>query len=311
MSPGMDPVSAHDNYRGINRGVLYALGAYLLWGFSPLFWKLLQHVPAVQTTGHRVVWAFVLASVIISIQGGWTNIRRTVREPKTYLTFIATGALLIINWLVYVYAVNTNQVLATSLGYFIYPLFNVLLGVVVLRERLRGGQWAAVTVAGAGVGYIAISYGGVPWIALVLPLTFGFYGLLRKVARLNSIQGLTVEMAFMTPFALVFLSFTGGDPEWAQPLNAALVLLFILGGAVTAAPLLLFSAGARRAPLTAIGLFQYLAPTIQFILSIFLFREPFDFAQFIGFCLVWIALIMFIIEGIMTRRRATPAIVPR
>lgn len=287
----------------MNRGLLYTLGAYILWGFSPIFWKFLVSVPVVQTTGHRVVWAFVLASLAVSLQGGWQTIRRTLHHPLTVLTFIATGLLLIINWLVYVYAVNTQQVLATSLGYFIYPIFNVMLGVVILRERLRPGQWLAVAIAAVGVTYIAISYGSVPWISLALPLTFGFYGLLRKVARLNSIQGLTVEMAFMTPFVLAFLYLTAGNPDLAAPMNLRNLIFFILGGAVTATPLLLFSAGARRVPLTAVGLFQYIAPTIQFIISIFVFQEPFDLTQFLGFCIVWFALLLFIGEGIMTRRR--------
>ncbi|MEX1018769.1 MAG: EamA family transporter RarD [Litorilinea sp.] len=287
----------------MNRGVVLALGAYILWGFSPLFWKLLTHIPAIQTTAHRVVWAFVLAAVVISFQGGWQRIRHALRHPVTVLTFIATGVLLIINWVVYVYAVNSQQVLATSLGYFIYPLFNVMLGVVVLHERLRPGQWLSVGIAAIGVAYITLSYGGVPWIALALPLSFGFYGLLRKVARLDSIQGLTVEMAFMTPIVLIFLLVTARNPALAQPVGIWEIGLFILGGAVTAVPLLLFSAGARMVPLTAVGLFQYLAPTIQFVMSIYLFNEPFDITQFVGFCIVWFALAIFIGEGIVTKRR--------
>lgn len=291
----------------MNRGILYALGAYILWGFSPLFWKMLSTVPAMQTTAHRVLWAFLLGAVAVSIQGGWGNIRRTLHDPKTVLTFLVTGSLLIVNWLVYVYAVNTHQVLATSLGYFIYPLFNVMLGVVVLHERLRLGQWVSVGVAAIGLGYIAYSYGGIPWIALALPFTFGIYGLLRKVARLDSVQGLAVEMAFMTPFMAVFLLWTAGNSEWSVPLDIPLILLFLIGGGVTALPLLLFSAGARMVPLTAVGLFQYLAPTIQFVIGIYIFREPFDLTLFLGFCLVWVALAVFITEGIVTRRRTITA----
>lgn len=288
----------------MNKGIFYAAGAYFLWGLLPLFWKALQTVPATEILGHRMIWSLVFVAGLLTLRRQWHWLRTALRDRRTLITFTATGFVLGINWLTYIYGVNAGFVVETSLGYFINPLVSVVLGVVFLQERLRVGQWTAVLIAAAGVIYLTISYGTLPWIALTLAFSFGTYGLLRKTAPLNALEGLTLETAVLFPIALtylLFLEFSGqaafGHAGWSTS------LLLALSGVVTAVPLLLFTAGARRIKLSTIGLLQYIAPTLQFLLGVFLYGEPFTTQRFIGFSLIWLALLIYTGEGIYRRRQ--------
>lgn len=288
----------------MNRGTLYALAAYLLWGLFPLYWKQVTSVPGMETTAHRIVWAGVFAAVILTVRRDWSWLAPALRRPRIVLTSCLTGALLLLNWLTYIFAVNTNQIVEASLGYYICPLVNVLLAILFLRERPRPWQWAAITIAAVGVTYLTFNYGHIPWISLSLAFSFGFYGLIRKTANLGSLQGLFLEMAILTtPLAIYILSLEAsgsgamGSAPWPAP------LLLVLGGAATGTPLLFFTAGARRTPLIVMGLLQYIAPTMQFILSLTVFDEPFSAEKLVGFCFIWTALAVLTLENVLERRR--------
>ncbi|MBP1465047.1 EamA family transporter RarD [Candidatus Chloroploca sp. M-50] len=290
----------------MNKGVLYAIGAYVSWGLLPIFWKALHHVPALEILANRVVWAMVAALIVglFAFRTNWGWLFQALRQPRTVLVFVLSASLLAFNWGLYIWAVNADHVVETSLGYFINPLVNVFLGVVVLRERLRIGQGLGIALALAGVLYLTLTYGSPPWIALSLAGSFGLYGLLRKTAPLASIQGFTLETLVMALPALVFLGFvertTGGTLGHADLVTTTLL---ISSGVVTAVPLLLFAAGARLVTLTTLGLLQYIAPTLQFLLGVFVYGEYLSTQRLFGFVLVWIALAIYSIEGIITSRR--------
>ncbi len=288
----------------MNKGVLYAGAAYLLWGLFPVYWKALQNVPATEILGHRMVWSLGFVLLILAWKRHWAWVKTAVSTPRILFTFIVTGLLLGVNWLTYIWGVNAGFVVETSLGYFINPLINVVLGVLFLRERLRVGQWTAVFIAFVGVVYLTITYGQLPWIALTLAFSFGLYGLLRKTAALNSLEGLSLETAVLFPFALSYLLYLGfsGQAVFAQAAWTT-TLLLVLTGVVTAVPLLLFAAGARRINLSTLGILQYLAPTIQFLLGIFLYNEPFTMQRFVGFSLIWLALLVYSVEGVRNGRK--------
>ena len=288
----------------MNKGILYAGAAYLLWGLLPVYWKALQTVPAAEILGHRMVWSLGFVLLLLVVRRHWGWVKTAVSTPRILLTFIASGVLLAVNWLTYIWAVNAGFVVETSLGYFINPLVNVLLGVLFLGERLRVGQWTAVFIAFVGVVYLTLIYGQLPWIALTLAVSFALYGLLRKTADLNSVEGLSLETAVLFPFAcgyLMYLQLTGqavaGQGDWT------IYLLLVMTGLVTAVPLLLFAAGARRINLSTIGLLQYIAPTIQFLLGVFLYDEPFSRQQLIGFSLIWLALLIYSVDSVRNGRK--------
>ena len=288
----------------MRRGLLFGISTYILWGFLPVYWKALQGIPALEILGHRTVWSFVLLAGILTIGRNWRWVRHVVRTPKTLLTFSLIAALLAVNWLTYIWAVNAGFIIETSLGYFINPLVNVLLGMLFLGERLRPWQWAAVGLAAAGVLYLTLSYGALPWIALVLAFSFGFYGLLKKTASLGTFEGLTLETAIMFVPALLYLLYQEGTGVGAFGHGQAwTTVLLIFTGVVTAVPLLLFAAAARRIPLSMVGLLQYIAPSIQFLLGMFVYQEPFSPDQLIGFALIWTALIIYTTESIARVRR--------
>jgi len=284
------------------KGILYALGAYGLWGLFPIYWKWLHDVPALQVIGHRIGWSFVLLMVVIFATKQWTKLRSalTLRVLGIYLV---AGLLLSANWLIYVWGVNADHVVETSLGYFINPLFSVLLGMIFLRERLRPAQWFPVGLAAFGVFYLTKAYGSLPWIALSLAFTFGFYGLVKKLSPLGSLYGLTLETGMVFLPALGYLVFIQGDGGGAfLHEEIASDLLLVGAGAVTTVPLLMFASAAKRIPLTMIGILQYIAPTLQFLLGVLLYKEPFTTTKLIGFSMVWMALIIFWVEGVMAHR---------
>ncbi|HET6598208.1 MAG TPA: EamA family transporter RarD [Anaerolineales bacterium] len=290
----------------MNKGIWNALAAYALWGVFPIYWKLLHEVPAIEVIGHRIGWSFLLLIGIILLTRQWQNFRTAALTPKLIGIYTLAGVLLTINWLIYVWGVNAGFIVETSLGYFINPLISVLLGVFFLRERLRAVQWAAVALAATGVLYLTITYGRPPWIALSLAVSFGIYGLVKKLAPLGSLYGLTLETALVFPMALVYLVFVGATGTGAFLHHGALIDILLIGtGVVTSIPLLMFASAARQIPLTMVGLLQYIAPTLQFLIGIFLYHEPFDQSRLIGFSLVWLALLMFWVENFMSSRVST------
>jgi chloramphenicol-sensitive protein RarD len=294
----------------MKKGVLYGIGAYGLWGFFPIYWRLLQRVPALQLLGHRIVWSFILLGIILLILGQSRSFRLALSR-KTVLIYSAAAILLGINWLTYVWAVNAGFIVETSLGYFINPLLSVLLGVLILGERLRLSQWLPIALAAAGVAYLTVVYGQLPWIALTLALSFGFYGLVKKLAPLSSLHGLMLETGILFLPALAYLIIVQGQGTGAFLHTGSVPDLLMVGaGIATTVPLILFASAAHRIPLTMIGLLQYIAPTIQFSLGVFLYKEAFDHAHLIGFGLVWIALAIFWIENYLAHRAVSIEPIP-
>jgi chloramphenicol-sensitive protein RarD len=288
----------------MNKGLLYALIAYLTWGLLPIYWKSLHALPPLEIMGHRVIWSLLFVLLVLAVRRQWSWIARIDR--RTLWTFVAISVLISVNWFTYIWAVNAGFVVETSLGYFINPLVNVLLGAIFLGERLRRLQWVAIGLAAAGVLYLTLSYGSLPWIALTLAFTFGFYGLLKKKASLNSLEGLTLEMALIFPLALAYLLYIGMTGTAAFPkVGLGIESLMVGAGVITAIPLLAFASAARRITLTALGLMQYIAPTMQFCLGVFLYHEPFAISQLIGFILIWLALAAYTAEGILHNRHVS------
>lgn len=287
----------------MNKGVVYAAGAYIIWGLLPIYWKSLQEVPAGQILSHRIVWSLLFVGLILTLRHNWAWLRGAMARPQVLMTFVVSGLLLGVNWFVYIWGVNAGFIVETSLGYFINPLVNVLLGYLILKERLRPAQWLALSVALGGVLYLTLSYGAFPWIALTLAFSFGIYGLIRKTAALNSAEGLFLETAVLFLPALGFLllqersgagAFAHGDPSTT--------LLLMGAGIVTSVPLLLFASGARRITMTSLGLLQYIAPTLQFLIGVLIYNEEFGPARVVGFGLIWLALILYSAESILHRR---------
>jgi chloramphenicol-sensitive protein RarD len=288
----------------MNKGLFYAIGAYTVWGLLPVYWKALQTVPATEIVGHRMVWSLVFVTGLLVFRRHWGWLRVVAREPRRLLVVFLAACILGLNWLTYVWAVNAGYIVETSLGYFINPLVSVLLGVVFLRERLRHWQWAAIGVACIGVLYLTLGYGALPWIALVLAFTFGFYGLLKKKTSLGALEGLAMEVSLLFLPALAYLLYldSHGTGSFGQTTGFTSILL-ILTGVATGGPLLLFAAAAKRIPLSMLGILQYIAPTLQFLLGVFLYGESFNQTRLVGFSLIWTALLIYSIEGGLVRRR--------
>jgi chloramphenicol-sensitive protein RarD len=282
----------------MNPGVLFASSAYIAWGLFPLYFHMLGGVGALEVVMHRTVWSLVFLLCVLLVLRRWAWLRQVASQPRVLGAFALSAALLTVNWLTYVWAVQNRHVLDASLGYFILPLVNVAIGFFVLHERPRRGQWLAVVVATAGVLWLAIQAGHPPYTALVLALSFGIYGLLRKVGALGALEGLTLETLLLAPFAVCVLAYLTwqGQSAFVQGDVPTLAWL-VLGGPLTATPLLLFAAGARRITLTTMGILQYIAPSLQFALGVWLFHEPFQSARFVGFLLIWTALVIYSVEG--------------
>jgi chloramphenicol-sensitive protein RarD len=288
----------------MKRGVLYGAAAYLIWGFFPIYFKSLDDVPALQIMLHRVVWSCLFLLLVILIKRDWGNFRSIIKRPDVLRVYSISGVLLATNWLVYIYGVNSGQVVETSLGYFINPLLSVALGVIFLRERLRPLQWVPIGMAAVGVLYLTLQYGSLPWIALALAFSFGLYGLMKKIAPLGALHGLTMETGILFIPAVSYLLYAESQSSGAfGHLGWNNTLLLALSGIVTAIPLLLFASAAHAIPLVLIGILQYIAPTVQFLLGVFLYQEPFTPALLIGFIIIWSALLIFTLEGIMERRK--------
>jgi len=278
-------------------GILYITAAYIFWGFLPIYWKLIDHVPADEILAHRIVWSFILMICIVLSLRKWTpfirECKRIFNNKKQLLCITSASIVISLNWLTYIWAVNSNYVIQASLGYYINPLVSILLGMLVLNETLTKRQWISFAIAGIGVLYLTFSFGVFPWVSLVLAFTFGLYGLLKKMVDISAMFGLAIETMIVTPIAGIYLF---AFPTQTFSLNnffSGTGVLLIGAGIATAIPLLLFASGAKHIPLAMIGFLQYIAPTIMLVLGVFLFKETFSTAHFIAFALIWIALIIY------------------
>lgn len=287
----------------MSKGVLYAVITYFLWGLFPIYWKVLGDVPALQILSHRLIWSLIFVLLLL----WWTRSRLLhilLEFPLHARVFILTAILISLNWFTYLYAVKVNRIVDASLGYFVNPMVNVVLGVLVLKEKLKPGHWMAVGLALCGVVYLALQQSGLPWIAIVLAITFSLYGLLRKTAPLNSLEGLAVETLVISPVALGYLLFA----EWSGVgvfghSGWTLTLLLLAAGPVTALPLLLFAAGARLIPYSQMAFIQYLSPTMQFLIGALLYHEPLPAVKLAGFAMVWAATALYVVVEIHALRQ--------
>lgn len=295
-------------------GVLTGLAAYGAWGLFPLYFPLLEPAGGVEIVAHRIVWSLLFIAVLLTVLRRWSHVRAAVRDRRTMLVLAVAAVLIAANWLTFVYGVNSGHVVETSLGYFINPLVSVLLGVVVFHERLRRLQWVAVGIAALAVVVLTVDYGRPPWIALTLALTFGLYGLMKKLVRVEAAPGLFLETLVVVVPALVVLGVLQGDGSGTfGGAGAGHALLLVSSGVATAIPLLLFAASTRRIPLSTIGLLQYLTPLMQLAIGVFVYDEPMPAARLAGFVVVWVALAVFTVDSLRaarTARRAAPEPVP-
>ena len=293
----------------MSSGILYGLSAYVLWGMFPLFFKQLQAASAIEVVLHRMVWSLVFVLIVLAVLRRWNWLGDVRRSPALVGKFAVSALLLAGNWLSYVWAVNNGHVLDASLGYFILPLINVALGFVFLHERPRKAQWVAFALATSGVLWMAVQSGHVPWLALLIAMTFGFYGLMRKTATLGALEGMSLETMLLAPLAVVALLWAGPSGPGSQwPAHDAHTwLFFLLSGPVTAIPLLLFAAGARRVPLSTMGFLQYITPSILALMGVFLYGETFAGPRAVGFVRIWVALALYTKEGLWAGRRAAAA----
>ncbi len=285
-------------------GVLAAAGAYILWGVLPLYWKLLYGVPAYEILSHRMVWSLLLTLGVIVLLGRKDAFFRAAAERKNLITFSTTALLLAINWLLFIWAVNAGFIVEASLGYFINPLINVLFGMIFFRERLRAMQWAAIVFAVLGVLYLTIYYGQFPWIAMVLAVTFAIYGLLHKRNPLAPLDGLCLETAVFFVPSLVFLlglEYVQGGSFGHIGLHGSMLLTG--AGIITTIPLLLFGYAAQKIPLSTLGLLQYLAPSINLLLGVFVYGEDFSRQRMVGFLLIWVGVALYVAENMLCRLR--------
>lgn len=286
-------------------GLLFGVAAYLLWGLFPIYWPLLEPSSAIEILAHRVVWSLVAIGVLTVVTRRWSRVRVLLRDRRRTGLLAVAAVVVAINWGTYIWGVNHEHVVETSLGYFINPLVTVLFGVVLLREQLRRVQWAALALGAVAVLVLAVDYGRPPWIALTLAFSFGTYGLIKKHVSVGAVESLLVETSVLAPVAFGYLVVLGaqGDSTFGSA-GVGHLLLLLTTGVVTAAPLLCFSAAATRLPLTTIGLLQYLAPVLQFAFGVLLLHEPMPTTRLIGFALVWAALVILSVDG-MRAGRAT------
>jgi len=285
-------------------GVLFALGAFLIWGLSPIYFKSLQGIPALEILLHRMVWSFLLLLPIVILTRRWSEFKSVILDWHKLLVLALTTILVSGNWFVFIWAVNNNRILEASLGYYINPLISILLGMVLLKERLRWPQIAAVCLAAIGVGYLTVRIGSLPWVSLVLAFSFAFYGLIRKVAPVNALVGLTVETLLLCLPAATYLVFIWNDGRGAfLHLSLGTDILLACAGVITAVPLLLFTASARKIHLSTVGILQYIAPSCNFLIALLIYREPMLPAQWMTFFLIWAALTIYTLDMMRAYKR--------
>ncbi|MBJ6749992.1 EamA family transporter RarD [Geomonas anaerohicana] len=285
------------------QGVIYGLAAYLCWGFFPVYFKSVKIVPPLEMVSHRIVWSLAFLVLLITWKGAWPATIEVLKKPKSLAVLFVTTILIATNWLVFIYAISVGEVLQSSLGYFINPLVNVLLGFLFLRERLERPQWISLALAFTGVLYLAIQYGSMPWISLLLALSFGLYGLIRKVLHVEPLVGLTVETLLLMPFALFYLvQLNQKGTGIFLTHGITLDMLIPMSGVVTAIPLLLFAAAGKKLRLATIGFLQYITPTMHFLLAITLFGETFTHTHLISFLFIWAGLVLYSIHAYRSMR---------
>lgn len=301
----MEPYNPLTSQQESLTGVAYASTAFLIWGLSPMYWKVLHNIPAFEIIMHRVVWSFIFLLVVLIFQRHWNEFLAAIKNRRTFLVLLPTTLLLGFNWFIYIWAVNNDHILQASLGYFINPLINVLLGMVFLKERLRTLQTISLVLAGIGVLYLTLHYGEFPWISLSLAFAFGFYGLIRKMATVSALVGLSIEMLVLSVPAWAYILFLKSEGAGALFHLGAKIDFFLMGTAfLTAFPLLLFTIGVRRLNLSTLGFLQYIAPSCMFLLGVFLYHEPVSSAQIIAFVLIWTALGIYSTDSAMVYRMA-------
>ena len=289
------------------RGVMAATTAFVIWGLFPLYLRPLTYVPALEILAHRVAWCLLFVLGWLAWKGRLGEVAAAMRDRGVLARLVLSAGLIAVNWGLYVWAVSNGRVLEASLGYFIGPLVNVLLGVVALHERLNPRQWTAVALAAVGVAWLTAAAGGLPWVSLVLAFSFGIYGMVRKVADVAAVPGLAVETLLLAPLALGFIGWLHAHGTGAfgkPPLHVGLLLAG--SGLITALPLALFATGARLIPYSVVGIIQYIGPTLQLLLGVFLYGEPFAGARAIGFCVIWAGLAVFVADSLLRPRRVAP-----
>jgi chloramphenicol-sensitive protein RarD len=292
------------NDKSVKAGVIFALAAYSMWGIAPMYFKLLASVPALEIVMHRIVWSALVLCLLLVLRKKLSQVLKAIRDPKIITTLSISGLLLAGNWLVFIWAVNNDRMLDASLGYFINPLFNVLLARLFLQESLTRLQLLAVFVALSGVVFLIYSYGQLPWIALALAISFSIYGLLRKKVMVDSMPGLFIESCIMLPFAVLYwlIMDTSSGNMLANSFDLNMTLL--LAGVVTTAPLLCFTAAARRIRYTTLGFFQYIGPSLMFLLAVLYYQEPLDKTRIVTFVLVWIGLLIYVFDSLRVYRKS-------
>jgi len=300
------PMPGHDTPtegRGARRhtagtGLAAAIGAFVMWGLFPLYLKPMAEVPALQIMAHRIVWCCLLVFGWLALRGELGAVRSALADAASRIRLMASAALISVNWLIYVWAVNNGHVVEASLGYFINPLLNVVLGVALLKERLNRAQWLAVALAAIGVLYLTVVSARPPWIALALATSFGLYGLIRKVVKVESVPGLATETLLLAPFALALLLWSESQGSGAFGHSSSTINALLVGsGLITAVPLALFAYGARLIPLSTVGLVQYIGPTLQLLIGVLVFHEAFPWTRAIGFAFIWAALAIYAVDG--------------
>ena len=293
----------------MHSGVVYASLAFVWWGLFPLYFRIVAGVAPAEVLAHRIVWCLLFLLALLGWRRQWAWLPKLLRTPKVLGAFGVSALLIAANWMTYIWSVGNGHVVDASLGYFITPLVNVLLGTTLLHERLRRAQWIALALAGLGVAWLTAQAGHPPWIALLLAVTFGAYGLMRKVATLGALEGLTLETLLLAPLALAALSFWASQGSGTFPAPDLATNLWLIGlGPVTAVPLLLFAAGARRLSMTTLGVLQYVGPTIQFVIALAVFREPFAWTRLVGFVFIWLALAIYSADGWRRSRQGAAAV---
>ncbi|MBW2399221.1 MAG: EamA family transporter RarD [Deltaproteobacteria bacterium] len=296
-------METQNSTRASSLGVAYALGAYGIWGFAPMYWRALESIPAAQLLAHRVWWSMVVGVALLLLTRRVGELRVVLRSRRRLLPMLFSALLIGTNWLVFLYAVETDRVLDTSLGYYINPLISVLMGTLLLGEKLRPWQIAAVSLAALGVLWLTLSFGELPWISLVLAFSFALYGLVRKLAPVMPVVGFTLETAILAPLGLAYLLFVRAEGSDASADATFGFRLLIVGtGAFTAVPLLCFNSAAKRLKLSTVGLFQYIAPSISFVLAVALYGEPFTRAHTVAFACVWLALAIYSLDSLRAAR---------
>lgn len=290
-----------------NLGFIYALIAYFIWGVVPIFWRWIDHVDSVEIVAHRMVWSFVLALLLTLILRQWRVFLPILKQRKVMLRLFIASMLISINWGVYIWAINDGRIVEGSMGYYINPLLNVFVGMLVFGETLRPNQWLAISLAAIGVAYLVFVHGEIPYVALILAVTFSAYGAVKKSLEVPAVHGMVVETGLVLIPACVYLAYLSTKGSLGFGADLQTDVLLILGGAVTLAPLLFFAAAAQRISLTALGMTQYLGPTLQLIIGVFMYNEAFGSERQIAFGCIWVALLIYSVDQINNRRRRRAA----